>query len=435
MNYISIITKSIIILTFSFFVVSNSYCQIAEIPSSFNPTGSGARALGINAFIAIVDDSTAASWNPGGLVGQKKKFEFSLVSGWVHRIEKNDFLYHPEASSKNSIDKSDINFVGVNSTFNKYSYNMSIALTYQHLYDFYREWKFNYIFNSNNSLYNTNYNYFQTGRLSALGLSYCIEILRPELLLGFTLNIWDNDISPNKWTQSYNEIKLKNKNNNVTLSRYEHTEEFTFKGINYNFGLLWRINDEFRIGAVLKTPFKADIDYRIYSPEYTDIINNKIHKDYLYMPMSYGFGFVYYINDNFQISSDFYKTQWDHFIYRKENGAEHSPISGLEISKSNVKPTYHIRTGAEYVIVNKMKEYAIAFRGGLFYDPSPSEGCPDKFLGFSLGIGLTLKDMFSLDLAYQYRYGNNVASSTLIYNNFSQDVYEDKLYFSTTLYF
>lgn len=40
--------------------------------------GSGARALGMGgAFIAIADDATAASWNPGGL-GQLETPEFSL---------------------------------------------------------------------------------------------------------------------------------------------------------------------------------------------------------------------------------------------------------------------------------------------------------------------------------------------------------------------
>ncbi len=37
--------------------------QRLEIPSSPNPVGSGARALGMGgAFIAVADDATAASW-------------------------------------------------------------------------------------------------------------------------------------------------------------------------------------------------------------------------------------------------------------------------------------------------------------------------------------------------------------------------------------
>ena len=47
--------------------------------NSLNRPGSGARAAGMgNAFIAVSDDGTAASWNPAGL-SQLRKPEFSLV--------------------------------------------------------------------------------------------------------------------------------------------------------------------------------------------------------------------------------------------------------------------------------------------------------------------------------------------------------------------
>ena len=50
-----------------------------EINSAPSPVGSGARALGMGgAFIAIADDATAASWNPGGLT-QLERPELSLV--------------------------------------------------------------------------------------------------------------------------------------------------------------------------------------------------------------------------------------------------------------------------------------------------------------------------------------------------------------------
>jgi hypothetical protein len=56
----------------------------------FNRTGSGARAAGMaNAFIAVSDDGTAASWNPAGL-GQLRKPELSIVSttlGWALSYE------------------------------------------------------------------------------------------------------------------------------------------------------------------------------------------------------------------------------------------------------------------------------------------------------------------------------------------------------------
>src|SRR5690554_2893241 len=50
-----------------------------EITSSPNVVGSGARALGMGgAFIAVADDATAASWNPGGLT-QLERPEVSWV--------------------------------------------------------------------------------------------------------------------------------------------------------------------------------------------------------------------------------------------------------------------------------------------------------------------------------------------------------------------
>ena len=51
----------------------------AQVASSLNRSGSGARAAGMaNAFVAVSDDGTAASWNPAGLA-QLRKPEFSLV--------------------------------------------------------------------------------------------------------------------------------------------------------------------------------------------------------------------------------------------------------------------------------------------------------------------------------------------------------------------
>jgi long-subunit fatty acid transport protein len=48
-----------------------------------NPVGSGARALGMgNAFIAVADDATAASWNPGGL-SQLESPEVSFAMDYV----------------------------------------------------------------------------------------------------------------------------------------------------------------------------------------------------------------------------------------------------------------------------------------------------------------------------------------------------------------
>jgi len=85
--------------------VSAQTLQRIEIPSSFNPVGSGARALGMGgAFIAVADDATAASWNPGGLM-QLDKPEGSIVGAGFIRDEDLDFGTNPEANGTNSVSK------------------------------------------------------------------------------------------------------------------------------------------------------------------------------------------------------------------------------------------------------------------------------------------------------------------------------------------
>src|SRR5687767_10612774 len=72
-----------------------------SLPPSLNfatspaPVGSGARAAGKSfAFIAVADDATAASHNPGGLV-QLERPEVSAVGSYYIRYEWQD-VFRPE---------------------------------------------------------------------------------------------------------------------------------------------------------------------------------------------------------------------------------------------------------------------------------------------------------------------------------------------------
>lgn len=74
-----------------------------EFTSSPNPVGSGARAIGMGgAFIAVADDATAASWNPGGLV-QLERPELSVVDEGCYRLENNNFADFPGASGSSPV--------------------------------------------------------------------------------------------------------------------------------------------------------------------------------------------------------------------------------------------------------------------------------------------------------------------------------------------
>ena len=79
----------------------------AQTGTAFNRTGSGARAAGMaNAFIAVSDDGTAASWNPAGL-GQLRKPEFSVVSSTLGQsFGAEGFRTRDDLASFSSVDSS-----------------------------------------------------------------------------------------------------------------------------------------------------------------------------------------------------------------------------------------------------------------------------------------------------------------------------------------
>ena len=63
-------------LSLAFADIAAAQVDLDNIGAAPLPSGSGARALGQgNAFTAVADDATAASWNPAGLI----QLDFSIL--------------------------------------------------------------------------------------------------------------------------------------------------------------------------------------------------------------------------------------------------------------------------------------------------------------------------------------------------------------------
>lgn len=408
-----------------------------EIPSSPNPVGSGARALGMGgAFIAIADDATAASWNPAGLI-QLENPEVSAVGAYVHREEDNSFGDHPEASGSQSIDEVNLNYLSGAYPFQAFDRNMIVSLNYQRLYDFNREWNFGY----NTSNGPVNFDYDQEGGLYALGLAYSVEIV-PSVSAGVTFNYWGDFFSDQSWTQKYDiNRELRVAGNPVTYTGNKR-EKYSFSGFNANIGFLWDISGKWTLGGVFKTPFTADVTRKINGFDSTSSptnpkLNTYTPFDYRYdeeleMPMSYGLGVAHRFSDAFTMAFDLYRTHWNDFVYKHHDGTRTSPISGKPMDQSDIDPTTWARLGAEYLFIGD--KTVIPVRAGVFYDPAPAEGSSDKYYGFSLGSGIAY-DRYAFDIAYQFRFGNNVGESTLEGVSFSQDVREHTVYASLVYHF
>jgi len=422
--------------------IAQSQWQI-EIPSSFNPVGSGARALGMGgAFIAIADDATAASWNPGGLIRLDRP-EISIAGAGFHRIEDNSFGTHPESEGEETVSQINLNYLSAAYPFAFHDYNMVISLSYQHLYDFTRKW--NFVRRQPEEEMNADHQ--SEGMLSAAALAYCVQITE-KISLGATVNIWDNDLTENSWEEKTVLWGSGKHGGDDFVEEVRNDDEYDFSGYNFNIGLLWKnvFDTPLTIGAVIKTPFEADLDHTKSRYAFTQYPNLPSEYDNLYslplhtenakldMPLSYGIGFAYRFSDILTLSLDLYQTRWDDFILKNADGNEISPITGKSADESDIDPTVQVRMGGEYLGI-QTPDYVFPLCFGAFYDPAPAPGSPDDFFGFTLGTGISDRKHFTFDLAFQYRFGNSAGEHMLEEWDFSQDVEEFTLYSSIIVYF
>ena len=398
--------------------------QSVGIASSPNPVGSGARALGMGgAFIAVADDATAASWNPAGLV-QLERPEFSFVGDYVRRKEEYSSSTQPEIDNDNTTDKTRPNFLSFTYPFNLLNRNLVFSLNYQRLYDFERSFDYNLNVAGDLLVGSQKVNLDQDGYLGAMGLAAAYEITS-WLSLGVTFNYWNNILGiRNGWdsTEKTRDVITAFGPNpiNPPLQNFitVRNEFDNFKGFNWNFGLLWNINKYLSLGAVLKTSFWGSVDHtrKITNRDSAGNITSTVIERQdaeLRLPMSYGGGISCRFTDNFTMDLDVYRTEWDDFTYRDGSGKRFSPIEGLPKNLSDVDDTTQVRLGAEYLFLFPEKYLVVPVRAGAFYDPEPREGDPEDFYGVSIGSGIGYKQ-FIFDMAYQFRWGDNVDGDHLI---------------------
>ncbi len=429
---------------------NNSGESRVEVPSSFNPVGSGARALGWGgAFIAVADDATAASWNPAGLI-QLRNTEVAIVGSYLYRGEDNHFASNPEADGRASINNADLNYfsASIPCSAQYCGRNMVFSINYQNLYNMDRQWQLRFQdtteFGYGSQFVDENWQLEQQGTLYALGLAWSVQASE-TLALGLTLNIWNDFMGDNGWQQTYKNRTLTTDFDgffeDTSINNRFLKEKFQFRGINMNLGLLWNIYEQeeqkLMLGLVLKTPFTADIQhskFSSYSRQFLgeaalDFSSYTQYTEKLDMPLSFGLGLSYQLSDALTIAGDIYRTAWNDFTYTDYQGRQFSPISNVEKSQSSISATWQLRLGAEYRIISQEfgKNYIIPLRAGVFYDPAPAEGGNDHFYGLSIGSGIAFEN-YVFDIAYQFRFGNQINQQILPNRGFSQNVREHTLY-------
>jgi long-subunit fatty acid transport protein len=397
--------------------------QQVGIASPPVPVGSGARAMGLaGAFIAVADDATAASWNPGGLI-QVERPEFSIAG--AYSLRHTDYVSDSlEIETTSSDEEASLNYLSFTYPFYWHK-NIVVSLNYQRLFEFNRSLDYDLQLSSTGIDLAQQVAYEQDGFIGAAGLAGAVEIT-PSFSFGVTLNIWTDELwGNNGWRETYL-ARSTGTQRGVPVRMDTRIEENyqEFRGINANLGVLWETGEWGAFGLVVKTPFEASLEHTFRQSGATtfgDPVNETLPQNEvrlkeevtLHMPLSYGFGWSRRWHDVLTISMDIYRTEWDDYKLVDSRGNAFSPIDGRFKEHSDVGATTHVRLGGEYVFRLLEKSTAMALRGGLFYDPEPAEGSARDFFGAAVGAGVTRKS-YSCDLAYQLRWANDENAGNLI---------------------
>jgi len=405
--------------------------RIFETISSFSMTGAGAipAAMG-DTYLAVSDDGTAVTWNPAGLivVGQT---ELSIAGVYFHRIENLNFSIDKQANGNQTTKQLNLRYVGITQPAKALGHYMWFSLFYQKMFDFNRKWNFDLTRENDTTKLFSKCDYQSEGGISVLGLGYTIRAKSKHLAFGMTCNIMNDDFTGNAWEQKtyQQDVGYYKDIHTDFISQFCQADKYSFKGFNFTFGLMFREIYQWplNIGLIVKTPYKADVTkdrsidhWKKTSSTYT-----------IKMPASYGIGFSYRFSDEFICAFDIYRTSWDHFVEENSLDVQTSPITGKPVSQTQTKPTHQLRMGIEYNY--KRNDRVTPLYLGLFYDPLPSEKNPDDCWGITLGSGMMYSDLFTINLAYQYRFGNNINQSVLKHWGFSQDINEHTFHLSMVM--
>ena len=405
-----------------------------SLPPSLNfatspsPVGSGARAAGIGfAFIAVADDATAASHNPGGLI-QLERPEVSIVGSYLRSQGTQDVTRPQTVVEDQTLDSLNLNYLSAVYPFQLWQRNVVVSLNLQRLFDLQGDTDVASRFLTLEGIQRVSAQ--QDGALYTLSPAVAVQ-LTPTFSVGAAFNLWSNVLLDDGWEQHVSvqgEGRVVMGNRIVPfVSTGRIHEDYTFDGFNVTAGFLWRMTPVFALGGVFRSPFTAEITHRHNSTltvtfldgaSPSSVTTSRGFREALEMdlPMSYGLGLSARLSDRWRFSLDVSRIHWSQLrleasqqakVLLVENGAPSG--KGQAVLHGQADDTTSVRLGAEYLWIRP--SLALPFRAGVFYDPEPGAGSPDTFVGFSLGTGLAVKPVL-VDVAYEFRTGTVQSEAT-----------------------
>jgi long-subunit fatty acid transport protein len=232
-----------------------------SLPPSLNfaispsPVGSGARAAGkAFAFIAVADDATAASHNPGGLV-QLERPEVSIVGSYLRSQGTQDVTRLETVVEDQAFDSFNLNYLSAVYPFQLWKRNGVVSLNVQRLFDLEGRTDGASRFLTIEGIQRVSAQ--QDGALYALSPAIAVQ-LTPTFSVGAAFNIWSDFLLNDGWEQKVSvqgEGRVVMGNRIVPfVSSGRIKEDYTFDGFNVTAGFLWRMTPVFSLGGCFAAP-------------------------------------------------------------------------------------------------------------------------------------------------------------------------------------
>jgi long-subunit fatty acid transport protein len=378
---------------------------------SLSRPGSGARAAGMgNAFIAVSDDGTAASWNPAGL-SQLRKPEFSLVhsttgrnfhlEGYRTRDQTAAFSTLSTASSSAGIE-----FASAAVPFSVGGKPVTLQVGWRRLYQL------------------TTLSQGDTQRVPLAATSRTESLVRVDTSADGNIDLWSLagavrltsrlslGVSVDLYRGGWDEISNISEDPGILgptdFASAVNSNEVG--GNNLNLGLLLAY-PSFRVGAVYHGAFWGDfrISQSLRSSLIEPVAASLGPGARLHFPRSLGLGLSWRPKPLLGLALDFTYDEWTQFLVEDGPTGSRATISGfdgLPPGLSATRDTVTMNAGLEKLF--PVKGRYVPLRLGAAYEP---QGVRDPLLRddyshviLAAGTGLNTNSL-KFDVAVEYRWG------------------------------
>jgi long-subunit fatty acid transport protein len=417
--------------------------QNVVLRNSFNPTGAGARGLGMGgAFIAVADDGTAASFNPAGLA-QLRRTEFAVV-GFTDLLKSD--LTVPKGTESvtthNEARHQRPDFAGLALPFEVGGRNLTLQLSYQRAVDLFGRGvatvqdtvplsQIDPTLRGSGDII-ADISPDQSGAFHTISLVAGYQ-LTSRLSLGTAINYWFS-----QWTaKGTNSFRLRvrpvggGRAVEVPLLSDQFHQDQSMRGVNFNTGILLKY-PRVSVGAVVRLPFTGDYSL-VEKDTQTAFDSGKAQpaqaldfdvKTRLHWPRSAGAGVALRPLRGLTLTGDYSHSAWSRasledvpagaLLTAQSFNAQGDPQDSftnrnffdlLPASETATVDTSQWRAGSEY-LVTSLPKVVIPLRVGIFRDQSPisdlgrSEG--RRITGWTAGTGINFPHVV-LDVAFERR--------------------------------